>query len=331
MDRFATITSLSQKQPKLLDRVRHSLRTLHYSRNTEQTYIKWIKEYIFFHHKRHPLDLGEQEINRFLTHLAVNKKVAASTQNQALCALVFLYKHVLKKELGDFGTITWAKKSQRLPVVLTPREVKAVLDHLHGVPWIMANLLYGSGLRLTECLQLRIKDIDFGYNQISVWEAKGNKCRFTMLPKSVITPLQLHLGKVKKINQRDLLKGHGEVYLPHALDRKYTNAKTEFKWQYIFPSRNLSTDPRSGENRRHHLHESVLRKHLRKAVQKENIEKRVSCHTFRHSFATHLLESGHDIRTVQELLGHNDVKTTMVYTHVLNKGGRGVTSPADRL
>ena len=275
--------------------------------------------------------MGEKEVNRFLTHLAVNEKVAASTQNQALCAILFLYKHVLNRELGDFGKIVWSKKPKRLPVVFTREEVKAVLSHLSGTNWIMAMLLYGSGLRVTECLSLRVKDIDFGYNQIVVRDSKGEKYRITILPENVKKPLKEHLEKVKKIHQVDLKAGYGTVYLPHALKRKYPNANREWGWQYVFPASKLSVDPRSGIRRRHHLHETVLQRAVKAAIRKAGITKHASCHTFRHSFATHLLEAGYDIRTVQELLGHKDVRTTMIYTQVLNKGDLGVRSPADFL
>lgn len=224
-----------EKPPKLIDQVRYALRTRHYSFKTEKAYIDWIKKYIFFHNKQHPLELGERHINRFLTHLAVQKKVAASTQNQALCALVFLYKPVLGKELGDFGTLIWAKKPQRLPVVLTKSEVKSILDNLYGPPWLLANLLYGAGLRLNECPRLRVKDIDFGYRQINVWEAKGAKSRITMLPKTVIIPLKIHMEKVRKLHEKDLSRGFGSVELPHALKRKYAHADKKWIWQYVFP------------------------------------------------------------------------------------------------
>jgi len=257
--------------------------------------------------------------------------VSASTQNQALCAIVFLYKHVLKRELGDFGNFAWAKKPKRLPVVLTKEEVKAVLRQLSGTNWIMAKLLYGSGLRLNECLQLRVQDIDFHYKQITVRNAKGEKDRVTMLPESVVEPLKRHLDFVKKLHEKDLKDGFGSVHLPYALERKYPNAATEWGWQYVFPATQISTDPRTGLRRRHHIHKTVLEKAVRQAVLKAGITKHASCHTFRHSFATHLLERGQDIRTVQELLGHKSVETTQIYTHVLNKGALGVTSPADDL
>ena len=321
----------TRQSPKLLERVRRSLRALHYSPRTEEVYIKWIRQYILYHGKKHPDHLNEDHVRRFLTHLAVDKHVSSTTQNQALCAIVFLYKHILKNELGNLGSILWAKKPSRLPVVLTQQEVKSIFQHLHGKPWLIANLLYGAGLRLNECLNLRVKDIDFDYRQINVWEGKGAKSRITMLPESVILPLKNHIERVRKQHYKDLAAGFGSVELPHALSRKYAHADKEFIWQYIFPASRISEDPRSKILRRHHLDESVLRKALKIAVRKAGIHKRVSSHAFRHSFATHLLEEGYDIRTVQELLGHKDLKTTMIYTHVLNRGGRGVVSPADRL
>lgn len=317
--------------PKLLDQVRSAIRVKHYSYRTEKSYIQWIRQFIMFHGKRHPKDMGEEEINKFLTHLAVERKISASTQNQALCAIVFLYKHVLKKEIGDFGQLVWAKRSQRLPVVLSVKEVQHILEHLHGKPWLIANLLYGAGIRLNECLRLRVKDIDFDYHQLAILEAKGAKCRRTTLPQKIVIPLKSHLEKVKCIHNKDLAQDYGSVELPYAFQKKDPAAARDWKWQYIFPSSRISADPRSGELRRHHLDESVFRKALKIASRKAGIHKRVTSHTFRHSFATHLLEDGYDIRTVQELLGHADLKTTMIYTHVLNKGGLGVVSPADKL
>jgi len=323
-------TSQDTQPPKLLDQVRQALRTRHYSLRTEKTYTQWIKEFVLFHGEKHPKEMGEQEVNAFLTYLANERKISASTQNQALCAIVFLYKHVLKKPLGDFGPLVWAKRPERLPVVLSVYEIQSILEHLHGKSWLIGNLLYGSGLRLNECLRLRVKDIDFSYRQLDIWEAKGAKCRRTTLPKKVVNPLKSYLVKVKQQHQKDLFRGYGSVELPHAFYTKDPTAAKDWRWQYIFPSSRISADPRSGELRRHHLDESVFRKDLKKAVRKARIPKRVTSHTFRHSFATHLLEDGYDIRTVQELLGHKDVKTTMIYTHVLNKGGLGVVSPADK-
>ncbi len=319
----------SSKRIKLLDQVRITLRTNHYSLKTEESYIAWIKKFILFNDKRHPNELGEGEIKKYLGHLAVKLHVSSSTQNQALCAIVFLYKKVLNKKLGDFGELIWAKKSKRLPVILAPEEIKKLLAQLSGTYWIMANLLYGSGLRLNECLQLRVKDIDFIYNQVTVRDSKGDKDRVTMLPEKIIDPLKKHLEKVRRLHERDIQKGYGRVHLPNALVRKYPNADKEWGWQYIFPSEHLAIDPEDGELRRHHIYETVLQKAVKEAVRKAGIVKPASCHTLRHSFATQLLQSGYDIRTVQELLGHRDVKTTMIYTHVLKKGGLGVRSPAD--
>jgi integron integrase len=317
------------KKPKLLDLVKAAIRTRHYSYRTEQSYIQWIKRFVLFHNKRHPNEMGEKEINEFITHLAVKNKVSASTQNQALCAIVFLYKHVLKTDIGDLGEMVWAKKPKRLPAVFTREETKKVLEKLQGTNWLMANLLYGSGLRLTECLQLRVCDIEFEYKQIIVRNAKGFKDRITMLPEILIDKLKTHLVKVKKMHEKDIEAGYGSVYLPYALERKYPNASKEWKWQFLFPATQISTDPRSGTRRRHHIYETVLQKAVKVAIRKAGITKHASCHTLRHSFATHLLERGQDIRTIQELLGHKNIETTQIYTHVLNRGGQGVKSPAD--
>ena len=321
----------SGKPIKLLDEVRYTIRTRHYSKRTEDSYINWIKRYIYYHQKRHPKEMDAKDINKFLTHLAVKEKVSASTQNQALCAIVYLYKNVLKKDVGDLGELVWAKKPKRIPVVFTKSEVKAVLSQLEGVKWLMGMLLYGAGLRLTECLRLRVKDIDFEYKQISVRDGKGEKDRITMLPEKVIEPLKEQMKYVKILFEKDIREDYTTVYLPYALERKYPNAGREFGWRYIFPSDKISKDPRTGIRRRHHIHESKLTKTVKQAVRRCGISKQVSCHTFRHSFATHLLEEGYDIRTVQELLGHSNVNTTMIYTHVINRGGMGVKSPADNL
>ncbi len=315
--------------PKLLDRVREVLRSKHYSYRTEQAYVFWIKRFILFHHKRHPQEMGAGEVQQFLIHLAVSENVAAATQNQALCAIVFMYKQVLKVELGDFSNVTWAKKPQRLPTVFTRQEVQALLQELTGAYWLMAMLLYGAGLRLSECLQLRVKDIDFISKQIILRDAKGGKDRVTVLPEKIICPLQEHLKKVKQLHEKDLADGLGRVYLPDALARKYPNAERSWGWQYVFPAAQISVDPRSDIKRRHHIYPSVLQKAVKVAIQKAGISKHAGCHTLRHSFATHLLESGYDIRTIQELLGHKSVETTMIYTHVMNKGAMGVKSPAD--
>jgi integron integrase len=315
----------------LLDQVRAAIRFRHYSLRTEDTYVHWIKRFILFHEKRHPVKLGEAEISQFLSALAMEQRVSAATQNQALNALVFLYRHVLKLDVGQIENIVRAKQPHRLPVVLRKHEVKALLDALEGVHWLMGHLLYGAGLRLMECLRLRVKDIDFSANHIVVREGKGNKDRITMLPSVVKTPLAAHLVRVRELHQRDLARGFGSVYLPDALERKYPNANRQWGWQWVFPARQISVDPRSGEQRRHHLQEVVLQRAVREAAQQTGLIKPVGPHTLRHSFATHLLEDGYDIRTIQELLGHKDVSTTMIYTHVLNRGGKGVTSPSDRL
>ncbi len=315
---------------KLLDQVRDAIRLKHYSIRTEQAYVDWITRYILFHHKRHPKEMGVPEIQDFLTHLAVNLNVSASTQNQALCALLFLYREVLHQELDGPIDAIRAHPRRRLPTVLTKDEALRVIACMSGVHQLMAKLLYGSGLRLMECVRLRVKDLDFGQHLIVVRDGKGEKDRITMLPDAVVPALQEHLQRVKLIHENDLKLGYGSVYLPYALERKLPNASKEWVWQYVFPSDRLSTDPRSGITRRHHLDETGLQKAVRAAARMAGITKRVTCHTFRHSFATHLLESGYDIRTVQELLGHKDVKTTMIYTHVLNRGGLAVRSPLDR-
>jgi integron integrase len=317
--------------PRLLDRVRDAIRRRHYSYRTEQTYLHWIKRYIWFSDRRHPAEMGAAEVTAFLTHLARERGVAAATQNQALSALLFLYQEVLEVKLPWLEGIERAKRPVRVPVVLTVAEVKALLARLDGTRWLMAGLLYGSGLRLRECLKLRVKDVDFDYRQITVRDGKGGKDRVTMLPAELVEPLRAHLGRVKSLHEHDLVEGFGSVELPFALERKYPNAASQWGWQYVFPSRKRSADPRSGEIRRHHVYDDVLPRAIGQAAREAGIAKPVGCHTLRHSFATHLLEAGHDIRTVQELLGHSDVSTTMVYTHVLNKGGRGVRSPLDRL
>jgi len=315
--------------PKLLDQVREVIRMKHYSIRTEQAYVEWIKRYIFFHNKRHPAEMAEPEIRAFISDLANKKSVTASTQTVALSAILFLYREVLKKELPYIQGIERAKKSQRRPVVFTQTEVKELLSRLDGVNYLIASLLYGAGLRLMDALRLRVKDIDFERNELTIREGKGDKDRVTMLPQSIKPQLEEHLRRVRVIHDADLRNGFGEVYLPNALERKYPNAASAWPWQYVFPSRVLSTDPRSGRKRRHHISEEQVQRAVRNAIRESSIGKQGSCHTLRHSFATHLLESGYDIRTVQELLGHKDVRTTMIYTHVLNKGGRGVRSPLD--
>lgn len=319
------------RPPKLLDQVRDKLRVKHYSIRTEQAYSDWIKRYIFFHDKRHPQDMGAQDIEAFLTHLAVVGKVSASTQNQAKSALLFLYREVLEMQLPWLDKVTQAKAPKRLPVVLTVSEVQAVLSHLSGTHALIASLLYGTGMRLMEVMRLRVKDVEFSRREIVVREGKGFKDRVTMLPEAVMAPLKAHLVNVKTVHDEDVTQGFGEVYLPFALDKKYPNAGREWAWQYVFPSKNLSVDPRSGKTRRHHLDEKGMQRAMKQAVRDAGLTKPATPHTLRHSFATHLLQSGYDIRTVQELLGHSDVATTMIYTHVLNRGGCGVASPLDVL
>jgi integron integrase len=318
-------------KPKLLDQMREALRSRHYSRRTEATYCTWVKRYIFFHNVRHPAEMAEPEINAFLTHLAVKERISASTQTQALSALLFLYRHVLGREIGDLGEVIRARKPKRVPVVMTREEVKSVLCHLTGDKWLMASLMYGAGLRLMECLRLRVQDIDFSRNEITIRDGKGAKDRITMLPESLKQALGRHLVQVRAIHGKDLKDGCGRVQMPDALDRKYPNAPREWRWQWVFPQENRWKNLKTGEKGRHHTDESLVQKAVKDAVAKAGLTKRATCHTFRHSFATHLLEGGYDIRTVQELLGHNDVKTTMIYTHVLNRGPAGVRSPVDVL
>jgi len=318
-----------QSKPKLLDQVRQLMRLRHYSLRTEEAYVSWIRRYILFNGKRHPRELDEKHVSQFLTDLAINGRVAAATQNQALNALLFLYKEVLQRELEFIGGTLRVKRPPKVPSVLSPNEVKAVLAQLHGQYRLMGLLLYGSGLRLLECLRLRVKDVDLHYLHIAVRDPKGGRERKTMLPVSLAAPLREHLAKVKAQHQRDLAEGFGSVYLPDALERKIPSASREWAWQYIFPAERRSIDPRTGTDRRHHVHEKNLQNAVKTAVRKAGISKRASCHTLRHSFATHLLENGYDIRTVQELLGHKDVSTTMIYTRVLNKSGIGVKSPLD--
>ena len=314
---------------RLLDQVRESARLRHLSLRTEQAYVAWIRRFVRYHGTRHPRELGSAEIRAFLSHLATEANVAASTQNQAFAALLFLYRHVLKRPLDAVDGIERARKPHRLPVVLTREEARSVLAELRGAPAIVAQLLYGSGLRLLEALRLRVKDIDFGLHALHVRDGKGGKDRITVLPTTVEEALALHLERVRLLHRRDLAAGHGAVFLPDALARKYPTAARAWEWQYAFPASKLSVDPRSGAVRRHHLSPSVIQKAMTKAVRGAGIPKRASCDTLRHSFATQLLEAGYDIRTVQELLGHSDVRTTMVYTHVLNRGGRAVRSPLD--
>ena len=322
--------SQQHQKPKLLDQVRHVIRRKGYSYKTEKSYVGWIKRYILYHNKRHPKDMGPQEIEQFLTHLAVDLNVAASTQNQALQAILFLYREVLRTPIDVHLNYLAAKRPRRLPVVLTREEVQLVLNAMDGVPKLVAQLLYGSGLRLIEALRLRVHDLDFSQHQIIVRDGKGFKDRVTVFPDSLIAPLQEHLERVRLTYQRDLESGYHGVSLPYALERKYPSAPRQWGWQYVFPASHLARDPRSGIFKRHHLHERVIQRAVRRAAQVAGIAKHVTPHTFRHSFATHLLEAGYDIRTVQELLGHKDVKTTMIYTHVMNKGPYAVQSPLDR-
>jgi integron integrase len=314
---------------KLLDQVREVARLIHLSKRTEDSYVQWIKRYILHHNKRHPIEMGETEIRQFLSYLAQDKHVSSSTQNQALNALVFLYKHVLHKHLGDFGNIERAQRSNRLPVVFSLKEVKLILAQLSGTTRLITSLLYGSGLRVLEALRLRMHDLDFVNNIIIVRHGKGDKDRRVPLPQSLITDLELQCEKVCLLHRQDLREEYGEALLPDALQIKSKNASKERGWQFLFPSSKRSADPRTGLIARHHLHDTLIQREVKEAIRKAKILKNGSCHSFRHSFATHLLEDGHDIRTVQELLGHKDVRTTMIYTHVLNKKGLTVRSPLD--
>lgn len=314
---------------KLLDQLRDRIRVKHYRIRTETQYVQWVRRFILFHGKRHPREMGAGEVEAFLSHLAVDGKVAAATQNQALSALLFLYREVLGVTLPWLDNVTRAKLPQRLPVVLTREEVREVLSRMRGVYALMAGLLYGTGMRLMECVRLRVKDVEFAQRQIIVRDGKGAKDRVTMLPQTLADGLQAHLRQRRALYEDDLRVGKAAVYLPDALARKYPNAATEWGWQYVCPSGSHSVDPRSGEVRRHHLDEKRLQRAMRTAVLAAGIAKAATPHTLRHSFATHLLERGQDIRTIQELLGHKDVQTTMIYTHVMNRGARGVVSPLD--
>ena len=316
---------------KLLGELRDHIRRRHYSIRTEQAYLSWAKRYILFHGKRHPNEMGSTEIVAFLNHLAVARNVAASTQNQALNALVFLYKQVLGREDLALEDIAPAKRPQRLPTVFDRSEIDALFNHLEGTPKLVAALLYGAGLRLLEGLRLRIQDLEFERNQIVVRNGKGAKDRVTLLPPGLLEPIRSQIAAASQLHRKDLAAGLGEVYLPYALERKYPSASKQWGWQYLFPARSTAVDPRSGKTRRHHLGESAVQRAVKKAISAAGIHKHGSCHTLRHSFATHLLEDGYDIRTVQELLGHNDVRTTMIYTHVMNRPGIAVKSPADAL
>lgn len=320
---------VQSNKPRLLDLVRERCRVKHYSIRTEKRYVDWIRRFILFHSKRHPSEMGAVEVEAFLTHLAVNGNVAASTQNQALAAILFLYKEVLAIELPWLDGVTRARKPPRLPVVLTEGEVRTLLSQLDGVHHLVASLLYGSGLRLMEAIRLRVKDVDFERLEITVRDGKGGKDRRTMLPRSLVEPLRSQLDKVRFFHEQDLNNKVGPVYLPYALDRKYTQAGYELGWQYYFPARSPALDPRSGIIRRHHIGEQSFQRAIKTAVRRTGINKPATSHTLRHSFATHLLEGGYDIRTVQELLGHKDIRTTQIYTHVLNRGGNAVRSPLD--
>jgi integron integrase len=317
------------RNPRLLEQVRQHLRLKHYSIRTEDAYAQTIKRFILFHRKRHPAGMGADEIRQYLSHLANHRSVSASTQNQALAALLFLYREVLGRGLEFVDGIERAKRPQHVPTVLTREEAQSVMARLPEPYRLMAGLLYGSGMRLMECVRLRVKDLDFAYGQITVREGKGEKDRRTILPSALVEPLKTQLAKVRLLHDEDLARGFGSVYLPYALERKYPNASREWGWQWVFPAGTLSVDPRSGLTRRHHASEDGLQRAVKHAVGQAGITKRASCHTLRHSFATHLLEAGYDIGAIRELLGHADVSTTMIYTHVLNKGGQGVRSPLD--
>lgn len=313
----------------LFDHMKASFRTRHYSLRTERAYMLWVRRFIQFHAPRHPRDMGRPEVEDFLSHLAMVEHVAAATQNQALAAILYLYRIVLKQDLPWLDEVTRAKKPERLPTVLSRDEVHRVLAQLDGQLALMAKLLYGTGMRLMECVRLRVKDLDFDYFQITVRDGKGAKDRMTMLPESLAGELRAHLARIRRLHEADLALGGGEVHMPYALDRKYPGSGRTWIWQYVFPAKSLSADPRSRHIGRHHIDPKMLQRAVAKAVKAAGLTKHATCHSFRHSFATHLLESGYDIRTVQELLGHKDVATTQIYTHVLNRGGRGVRSPLD--
>jgi len=316
-------------KPKLLDRMALVLRARHYSSRTVEAYVWWAKRYILFHKKRHPSSMGAEEANAFLSHLAVDEHVSPATQNQAMSALLFLYRHVLNEPLPWLKDLIKAKRTMRLPVILSPDQVRAVIAASDGVYSLIFRILYGSGLRLLECLSLRVKDVDFKRGHILVRDPKGNRDRLTMLPNAVESDLKAHLDAVRIVHMADLADGHGEVWLPHRYAVRSPSAATEWLWQWIFPASSRYYDKTAQTERRHHLHESAVQREIKLAAQRAGMTQRVTCHTFRHSFATHLLERGHDIRTVQELLGHRDVATTMIYTHVLRQGPKGVRSPLD--
>jgi integron integrase len=317
------------RRPRLADEIQRVMRARHMSRRTEKAYLGWVRRFVLFHGRRHPTELGKREIEEFLSNLATVGKVSASTQNQALSALLFLYREVYEREFPWLDDLVRARRPTRLPVVLSKEEVSLLLDQLHGVTWIMAALLYGAGLRLLECARLRVNDVDFRANEILIRDGKGREDRRAVLPARVRDLLAAHVERVRSLHERDLDAGLGAVALPDALARKYPSAAKEWGWQWVFPATRHYVDRETGERRRHHLHESVLQKAVKAAARQAGITKRATCHTLRHSFATHLLENGYDIRTIQELLGHRDLKTTMIYTHVLNRGGKGVRSPLD--
>ena len=321
---------MARREPRLLDRGRAEVRLRHYSVRTEQAYVEWIRRFILFHDKRHPREMGGEEVSTFLTHLATERHVAVSTQNQALGALVFLYRSVLRMPRPELDGVVRARKPRNLPVVLSQSEVQRLLVQMSGSPALAASLLYGSGLRLQECIVLRVKDLDFERNELAVWEGKGRKRRVTMLPTTLRGPLERHLRRVRNLHASELRAGFGEAPLPGALARKYPNAPKEFVWQYLFPAARRVRDARTGSGLRWHMAASTVQRAVKQAVAAAGITKRAGCHSLRHSFATHLLERGQDIRTVQELLGHRSVTTTMIYTHVLNRGRLGVRSPLDR-
>lgn len=315
---------------RLLAQVKNSLRAKHYSYRTEQAYIQWIKRFIMFHKKQHPEQLENTHIQDYLSFLAVRENVAASTQNQARAAILYLYREILNKDVMlDSADIDYASKPKKIPTVFSREEARTVLNHLDGIKWLMASLLYGAGLRVMECVRLRVKDIDFDFNQIVVRDGKGHKDRVTVLPESLVKPLERQIERVDAQRQSDMSNDVAGVSMPDALAEKYSNSPTQLAWQYLFPSRELSRDPRSGRKMRHHISDSALQRSVRQAIEQAGINKAASCHTFRHSFATHLLEKGYDIRTVQELLGHKDVRTTMIYTHIVKRGGHAVQSPLD--
>ena len=317
--------------PKLLNDFSRAIKTKHYSRSTEKNYSMWVQRYSDFYHLRHPKEMGEPEINSFLSYLAVEKRVSASTQNQALSALLFLYRHVFHREIGDLGSVTRAKRPKKLPVVLSRDEVRAVLAQLQDQKWLIASLMYGAGLRLVEALSIRVKDLDFRNNMVLIRDAKGEKDRVAVLPASLKKPLKNQLRLAKEVHTKDLAEGWGRVIMPYALSRKYPNAPSQWEWQWVFPQQRRWTNRDTFEEGRHHIHETIIQEAVKIAVRQAGITKAATSHTLRHSFATHLLENGTDIRTIQELLGHNNIKTTMIYTHVLNRGPAGIKSPVDLL